>query len=85
MSGIREAFTRHPASVGESYLEHMDSALGFAGPLFIAALCCLVHACLPFLFEKSASARVARLYDRMVLNRSRVPDLGAYIEAGAGI
>ena len=71
MSKFVKAFTAHPASVGETYLEHMDSALGFAGPLFLAALCCCVHAVLPFLFQKSASLRVARLHDRMVVNRWR--------------
>ena len=63
-------FTDHPASVDETYTEHMAMALSFAGPLFLAALCALVHAFLPFVFEKSSSKIVTRLYERMVANRN---------------
>ncbi|NMM44333.1 hypothetical protein HH303_07575 [Rhodospirillaceae bacterium KN72] len=62
-------FTRHPASVGESYGEHFGTALSFAGPLLVAGLCCLVHAILPFAFERTGSKMVTRLYDRMVAHR----------------
>ena len=64
-----DAFTRHPASVGESYTEHFGTALSFAVPLFIAACCCFLHAAFPFLFEKTGSRIVTRLHDRMVAHR----------------
>jgi len=64
-------FTRHPASVGESYLEHLFAAGGFTVSLFLAALACAVHALLPFLFERTASSRIDELYGRMVSNRAR--------------
>lgn len=66
---ITEAFTKHPDSVGESYTEHMGTALSFAGPLLLATLCCLVHAFLPFLFEKTGSQIITGLHDRMVTHR----------------
>lgn len=58
------SFRDHPASVGESYFGHMKFALGFAGTLFAAAMCALVHALVPPLFETTASRMVARLYGR---------------------
>ncbi|AJP56735.1 hypothetical protein UC34_06550 [Pandoraea vervacti] len=64
-------FTRHPASVGENYLQHMGSALSFALPLLGACLACLVHAVLPFAFEKTGSKIIVRLHERMVTNRHR--------------
>ena len=64
-------FTQHPASVGENYLQHMGSALSFALPLLGAFLACLVHALLPFLFEKTGSRLIVRLHERMVTNRHR--------------
>jgi hypothetical protein len=64
-------FLRHPRSVGESYLEHMTVALGFAGRLAVAALAGLIHALVPALFERTASRIVAELYGRMVTNRRR--------------
>ncbi len=64
-------FTRHPASVGENYLQHMGSALSFALSLLGACLVCLVHALLPFMFEKTGSRIIERLHARMVMNRHR--------------
>lgn len=63
------ALTDHPASVGETYAGHARSALSFAGPLFLAALACAVHAVLPFLFKTTGSRIVTRLHDRMVTHR----------------
>lgn len=68
-------FTDHPETVGETYLEHMGSALSFARALLGAALACAVHAFLPFLFVKTGSAAITRLHDRMVLNRARLTAL----------
>ncbi|VVE43486.1 capsule biosynthesis protein [Pandoraea morbifera] len=64
-------FTQHPASVGENYFQHMGSALSFALPLLGAFLACLVHALLPFLFEKTGSRLIVRLHERMVTHRHR--------------
>jgi hypothetical protein len=66
-------FTRHPTSVDETYGEHFAAACSFAGPLLLAGLACLVHAFLPFLFEKTGSTVIAGLHDRMVANRRRHP------------
>ncbi len=63
-SRISRLFTEHPASVNESYLEHMVFAAKFSGTLFAAAFAALIHAFLPFLFDKTASTIVARLYDK---------------------
>ncbi|WP_150660191.1 DUF6356 family protein [Pandoraea sputorum] len=64
-------FTQHPASVGENYLQHMGTSLSFALPLLGACLACLVHAVLPFMFEKTGSRIITRLHDRMVTHRDR--------------
>lgn len=65
MQAIRKMFTEHPASVGESYFEHMRFAAGFSALLFAAAGAALVHAFAPALFEKTASGIVKRLYARI--------------------
>jgi uncharacterized protein DUF6356 len=74
MSPMR-AFTEHPASVGESYGEHMGQALCFGTRMVCAGLACLVHAVLPFLFVRTGSRAIAELNDRMVRNRCRAPVL----------
>ena len=62
MTRLINLFTDHPASVDESFGEHFFFALKFSGLLFAAAGAALVHAILPFLFEKTASNIIARLY-----------------------
>lgn len=64
-------FTEHPRSVGESYTEHLCTAMTFAVRMFLGGLACLVHALLPFLFERTASQCISELHDRMVVNRRR--------------
>jgi hypothetical protein len=68
---MKRYFTDHPATVDESYAEHMGQALFFARHMIAGGVACLVHAFLPFLFERTGSRRVAMLYDRMVINRRR--------------
>ena len=67
---MKSLFVAHPQSVDESYGEHMAFAGRFSATLFLAAGAALVHALLPFLFEKTASRMVARLYER-THNRGR--------------
>ena len=65
------AFTDHPASVDETYGEHLVMAASFALRLLLASLACFVHALLPFLFVKTGSRMITELHDRMVTNRHR--------------
>ena len=69
---LKALFCDHPASVDETYGEHMAAAGGFALRLLAASLVCSVHAIFPFVFEKTASAIVGGLHDRMVANRRRL-------------
>ncbi len=69
---LKALFCDHPASVDETYTEHLAAAGGFALRLFVASIVCTVHAILPFLFEKTASVMVEGLHDRMVTNRRRL-------------
>lgn len=62
---LQRAFLDHPESVEESYLEHLQVALGFAFWLGLAALAAVVHALMPALCEKTASRIVTRLYARL--------------------
>jgi hypothetical protein len=63
------AFTEHPASVGESYTEHLFRAMYFGMRMVFAGVACLLHGVLPFLFVRTGSRAIADLNDRMVLNR----------------
>lgn len=65
LSVINRLFIEHPASVEESYFQHMRFALGFAFWLVIAGAAALVHAVVPALCETTASRILGRLTAKM--------------------
>ena len=70
------AFTEHPASVDESYGEHLFRAVCFGTRMMWAGFACVVHGVLPFLFVRTGSRAIAELNERMVLNRRvRLPPI----------
>lgn len=68
---IKRAFTEHPASVGETYFQHMGMAFGFGGRMVVAGMACLLHGLFPFLFKCTGRACIEKLHDRMVVHRDR--------------
>ena len=71
------AFRDHPATVGETYTEHMGSAFSFSFRLIGAGLACFIHGVFPFLFKKTGSEAVLELHHRMVTHRDRRTPAGA--------
>ncbi len=68
---IKRAFTEHPASVGETYTQHMGMAFGFGARMVVAGFACLLHGIFPFLFKCTGKNCIALLHDRMVVHRDR--------------
>ena len=71
MSRLPAIFTTHPASVGETYGEHLATASGFGFRLIGAGLACLLHGLLPWTFTSTGSRAVRELHERMVTHRRR--------------
>jgi hypothetical protein len=71
------AFSEHPASVGETYGEHMGHAACFGVRMIAAGVACLVHAVLPFLFVNTGSRTIGELNERMISGRRAEPQPGA--------
>lgn len=70
---IRRLFNEHPASVDESYGEHMAMASYFGVRMVGAGLACLMHAIFPFLFVTTGSDTIRGLHDRMSARRAAAP------------
>ncbi len=68
---VREQFLDHPASVDETYLEHMRFASGTGLRLIGAGLAAIGHGLFPRLFETTASTAILDLALGM---RERFPD-----------
>lgn len=76
---LRKAFTEHPASVGETYTEHLVHATGFGLRMIAGGLACLLHGVLPFLFVRTGSQQIRTLHDRMVTSRSKLPSVMDFV------
>ncbi len=71
MSACNRLFTDHPASVNESYFEHLASATGFGFRMIWGGIVCLVHALIPGVCSTRGSDMICELHERMVTNRRR--------------
>jgi hypothetical protein len=54
-------FTSHPASVGETYSQHLGFAFTFGAIMAVGGLAAMVHAVFPFLCVTTASRRLEQL------------------------
>jgi len=70
-------FTRHPATVGETYSEHFAFATGVGGRMVIAGLACMVHGIFPFLFERTGSRTILDLHRSVTQGRRGAIATGA--------
>lgn len=66
---IRRLFLDHPASVGESYVEHFRVASGFGTAMIIGGIGALLHAFLPFVCKTRGSDTINALHARLVAKR----------------
>jgi len=62
-------FTTHPASVGESYGEHLVTASSFGGRMVLAGIACMLHGLLPFLFVRTGSRAISELNAQLSARR----------------
>ena len=68
---MKNPFTEHPNSAGETYLQHMWQAIKFSATLEWLAFCVFIHAIFPFLCETKASDGVKKLNDYMQKRRNK--------------
>ena len=68
------AFTQHPASVGETYWQHLRHAAAFGVRMMLGGAACVLHGVLPFLFVKTGSRQIETLHGKMVVSRSKLPE-----------
>ncbi len=59
---IARTFLEHPATVNETYFEHMCFALRFFRKLFVASGAALIHALIPSLCKTTASRAVREMF-----------------------
>lgn len=68
---VAKLFKDHPASVNETYFEHLGQASCFGLRMIGGGIACLLHGLLPFMFERTGSKQISMLHERMVANRAK--------------
>lgn len=63
---MKNIFTHHPETVGETYFEHLKFALGFGVKMLVGGLACIIHAIFPFLFQKTGSDFLLKLTSQFI-------------------
>ncbi len=82
---LRRLFTEHPQSVGETYGQHLGTALTFGTRMILAGCACSLHGLFPFLFVKTGSTTVRHLHAEMITHRSRAMSAPEWADIGAHI
>lgn len=67
---MKNLFTNHPRSVGETYFQHFYHASRFGMGMIIGGTACCLHAVFPFVFKKTGSDYLLRLTREFI---DRVP------------
>ena len=67
---VKTLFTQHPKDTGETYLQHLWFTVTISLQLFFAATTLLLHGILPFIFTRTTSAQIEKLY---LIMKSRIP------------
>lgn len=52
---MKKLFTDHPASVGETYFQHMKHASTYGFNMLFGGFACLIHAVFPFICKSTGS------------------------------
>lgn len=66
---MKNIFTEHPNSVGESYTEHMLFAILIGLKLILWGIAAIVHALFPFVLKTFVSSNIKKLHDDIFINR----------------
>lgn len=62
---LQKDFTKHPESIGETYLEHMWCCIRTSFSLACIIFVLIIHGIFPFLFEKTGSSLISELHCNM--------------------
>ena len=68
---MKNPFTAHPHSVGESYLEHGLFACRYGAKMTAGGLAALLHGVFPFLFQATGSRITRELNAALEESRAR--------------
>lgn len=69
---IKNIFTGHPQSVGETYYQHLKVATSVGFTMLIGGLASMIHGIFPFLFQKTGSHIIIKLTQQFITRTPHV-------------
>ncbi|OGT35355.1 MAG: hypothetical protein A3F11_01790 [Gammaproteobacteria bacterium RIFCSPHIGHO2_12_FULL_37_14] len=69
---MKNMFTEHLHSIGETYFQHFKFALKFGICMLIGGMACIIHAIFPFLFENLGSDYLLKMTTDFVNRLSKL-------------
>jgi hypothetical protein len=70
---MKRFFTEHPASVGETYGQHLVFAVALGSRMVLGGLACMLHGVLPELCKTTGSRTIRALALRLVPGNRQKP------------
>ena len=67
---MKNFFTNHPNSIGETYFQHFLKSMSFGIKLIFIGFCAFIHDVLPWCYENSVSDYVYKL-NQTLQNRKK--------------
>jgi hypothetical protein len=67
-STLDDIFKAHPQRVGMTYIEHMMMSCRLSGIFMIGSIEALIHAVIPFVFEKGSTKCVSKATQLLHMN-----------------
>ena len=79
---MKNIFTEHPKSIGESYFKHFVFAVSTGIKLLLWGLIAVIHGILPFTFKTYVSSRIKELYHKINKRwcKSKIKNLFCYLK-----
>lgn len=71
---MKNPFTAHPQSIGETYFEHLFYAVKSGCSMLIAGTAVIIHGIFPFCFKTTASTRLLKFISTYVERVHKVDD-----------
>jgi hypothetical protein len=77
---MKNIFTQHPNSLGESYWKHLYFAAKFGSQMIIGGTACVLHAIFPFMFKNTGSNFLLRMTNDFIKRMAKIDERVATIE-----
>ena len=73
---MKNIFTNHPHSVGETYFQHFKFAIQFGINMVVGGVACMIHAIFPCFFEKTGSNILFNMVHYFILRMPKIEERG---------